>query len=166
MRGHPWDYDHWAALGNDGWSFREVLPYFRKSEHNEDFDDEYHGQGGPLNVARLRSMNPFQEIYLEAARQAGFKLIDDFNGADQEGIGIHQVTQKDGERWNAARAYLTPHLASRSNLTVITGARARRILFSRQARQRGRVPARRRIHVFRARRELILSAGALQSPQL
>jgi choline dehydrogenase-like flavoprotein len=166
MRGHPWDYDHWAALGNDGWSFREVLPYFKKSEHNEDFEDEHHGQGGPLNVARLRSMNPFQDIYLEAARQAGFKVIRDFNGADQEGIGIHQVTQKNGERWNAARAYLTPHLASRSNLTVITGAQARCILFEgRRAcavkfRQGGEV------HVFRARRELILRAGALQTPQL
>ena len=83
-----------------------------------------------LNVADLRSMNPFQEIYLEAARQTGFKVIDDFNGADQEGIGIYQVMQKDGERWNAARAYLAPHLASRPNLKVITKARARRILFT------------------------------------
>jgi len=166
MRGHPWDYDHWAALGNAGWSFREVLPYFKKSEHNEDFHDEHHGQGGPLNVARLRSMNPFQEIYLEAARQAGFKLIDDFNGADQEGIGIHQVTQKDGERWNAARAYLTPHLASRSNLTVVTGARARRILFSGKRASGVEFQRGGEIHDFRARCELILAAGALQSPQL
>jgi choline dehydrogenase-like flavoprotein len=127
-RGHPWDYDHWAALGNAGWSWSEVLPYFRKSEHNEKFEGEYHGQGGPLNVADLRSMNPFQQIYLEAARQTGFKLIDDFNGADQEGIGIYQVMQKNGERWNAARAYLAPHLASRPNLTVITRARARRVV--------------------------------------
>jgi choline dehydrogenase-like flavoprotein len=166
MRGHPWDYDHWASLGNDGWSFREVLPYFKKSEHNEDFHDEYHGQGGPLNVASLRSMNPFQEIYLEAARQAGFKLIRDFNGAEQEGIGIHQVTQKDGERWNAARAYLTPHLASRANLTVITGARARRILFAGKRASGVEFRQGGEIHTFHARREIILSAGALQSPQL
>ena len=166
MRGHPWDYDHWAALGNDGWSFREVLPYFRKSEHNEDFHDELHGQGGPLNVAHLRSMNPFQKIYLEAAHQAGFKLIDDFNGADQEGIGIHQVTQKDGERWNAARAYLTPHLASRPNLQVITGARARRILFAGKRASGVEFRQGDELHTFQARRELILSAGALQSPQL
>jgi choline dehydrogenase-like flavoprotein len=166
MRGHPWDYDHWASLGNDGWSFDEVLPYFRKSEHNEEFHDEFHGQGGPLNVASLRSMNPFQEIYLEAARQAGFKLVRDFNGAEQEGIGIHQVTQKDGERWNAARAYLTPHLASRPNLQVITGAAARRILFD--GRRASGVEFRQggELHTFQARRELILSAGALQSPQL
>jgi choline dehydrogenase-like flavoprotein len=166
MRGHPSDYDRWAALGNDGWSFREVLHYFKKSEHNEDFDDEHHGRGGPLNVAHLRSMNPFQEIYLEAARQAGFKLVRDFNGADQEGIGIHQVTQKDGERWNAARAYLTPHLASRTNLKVITGARARRILFDGRRASGVEFLQGGEIRVLHARRELILSAGALQSPQL
>jgi choline dehydrogenase-like flavoprotein len=165
-RGHPWDYDHWAALGNGGWSWREVLPYFKKSEHNEDFHDEHHGQGGPLNVAHLRSMNPFQEIYLEAARQAGFKLTRDFNGADQEGIGIHQVTQKNGERWNAARAYLTPHLASRPNLTVITQARARRILFAGRRASGVEFLKGGEIHAFQARREVILSAGALQSPQL
>lgn len=166
MRGHPWDYDHWVSLGNDGWSFREVLPYFKKSEHNEDFQDEHHGQGGPLNVASLRSMNPFQEIYLEAARQAGFQVIRDFNGADQEGVGIHQVTQKSGERWNAARAYLTPHLASRTNLQVITGARARRILFAGKRASGVEFRQGGEIHTFQARRELILSAGALQSPQL
>ena len=165
-RGHPLDYDQWAALGNEGWSWREVLPYFKKSEHNEEFHDEYHGQGGPLNVARLRSMNPFQAIYLEAARQAGFKLIDDFNGAEQEGIGIHQVTQKNGERWNAARAYITPHLASRQNLTVITRAQARRILFSGKRASGVEFLQAGEIHALQARREVILSAGALQSPQL
>jgi choline dehydrogenase-like flavoprotein len=165
-RGHPWDYDHWAALGNDGWSYREVLPYFKKSEHNENFQDEYHGQGGPLNVANLRSNNPFQEIYLEAARQAGFKVIADFNGADQEGVGIHQVTQKNGERWNAARAYLTPHLATRPNLQVITQAQARRILFTGKRATGVEFLQGGEIRTFQARRELILSAGALQSPQL
>lgn len=166
MRGHRWDYDHWAALGNSGWSFDEVLPYFKKSEHNETFRDEYHGQGGPLNVANLRSGNPFQEIYLQAAQQAGFPLAVDFNGAEQEGIGIHQVTQKNGERWNAARAYLHPHLGRRANLELLTGARANRILFrDRRAvgveyRQGGEVRA------IAARREVILSSGAIQSPQL
>jgi choline dehydrogenase-like flavoprotein len=165
-RGHPWDYDHWAALGNGGWSWRDVLPYFRKSEHNENFDGEYHGQGGPLNVANLRSMNPFQEIYREAARQTGFKLIDDFNGADQEGIGIYQVMQKDGERWNAARAYLAPHLARRPNLTVITRARARRILFTGKRASAVEFLQGGEVRTFQAKREVILAAGALQSPQL
>ena len=161
-RGHPWDYDHWAALGNEGWSWRDVLPYFRKSEHNENFGGEYHGQDGPLNVANLRSMNPFQEIFLEGARQTGFKLIEDFNGADQEGIGIYQVTQKNGERWNAARAYL----ASRPNLTVITQAWARRILFDGKRAVGVEFLRGGEIQTFKARRELILGAGAVQSPQL
>ena len=165
-RGHPWDYDHWAALGNDGWSYSDVLPYFKKSEHNENFHDEYHGQGGPLNVANLRSLNSFQEIYLEAARQAGFPVIADFNGADQDGIGIHQVTQKNGERWNAARAYLTPHLASRSNLTLITQAQARRILFAGKRASGVEFLHGGEVQSFQARREVILSAGAYQTPQL
>jgi len=166
MRGHRWDYDRWAALGNSGWSYQEVLPYFKKSEHNEVFRDEYHGQGGPLNVANLRTFNPFQEIYLKAARQAGFKLTFDFNGADQEGIGIHQVTQKNGERWNAARAYLHPHLASRPNLQVITQAYANRILFSGKRASGVEFRQGGEIRTLQARRELILSAGAFQSPQL
>jgi len=165
-RGHPWDYDHWASLGNAGWSWRDVLPYFRKSEHNENFQGEFHGQGGPLNVANLRSKNPFQEVYLEAARQTGFKLIDDFNGPDQEGIGIYQVMQKNGERWNAARAYLAPHLASRPNLTVMTQARARRILFAGKRASGVEFLQGGEVHSFQARREVILAAGALQTPQM
>jgi len=166
MRGHRWDYDHWAALGNSGWSYQEVLPYFKKSEHNEVFQDEYHGQGGPLNVANLRTVNPFQEIYLKAARQAGFKLTFDFNGADQEGIGIHQVTQKNGERWNAARAYLRPHLGNRPNLQVITQAYANRVLFTGKRASGVEFRQGGEIRTFHARRELIVSAGAFQSPQL
>jgi choline dehydrogenase-like flavoprotein len=111
-------------------------------------------------------MNPFQEIYREAARQTGFKLIDDFNGADQEGIGIYQVMQKNGERWNAARAYLAPHLASRTNLTVITQARARRILFTGKRASAVEFLQGGEVRTFRAKREVILTAGALQSPQL
>ena len=166
MRGHRWDYDHWAALGNSGWSYQEVLPYFKRSEHNEVFQDEYHGQGGPLNVANLRTVNPFQEIYLQAATQAGFKLTFDFNGAEQEGIGIHQVTQKNGERWNAARAYLHPHLASRRNLQVTTQAYANRILFSGKRASGVEFRQGGEIRTLQARREVIVSAGAFQSPQL
>jgi choline dehydrogenase-like flavoprotein len=143
-----------------------VLPYFRKSENNENFGGEYHGQDGPLNVANLRSMNPFQKIYLEAARQTGFKLVDDFNGADQEGIGIYQVMQKDGERWNAARAYLAPHLASRPNLTVITQARARRVVFTGKRASAVEFVQGSEVHTFQAKREVLLTSGAIQSPQL
>lgn len=165
IRGHRWDYDHWAALGNAGWSYDEVLPYFRLSEHNARHHDQWHGNEGPLWVSDLRTDSPFHARYLEAARQAGLPLIEDFNGAQQEGIGIYQVTQKDGERWSAARAYLLPHL-SRPNLRVETHARVQRILFEGRRAvgveivQQG---VRRRIG---ARREVVLCAGGLQSPQI
>ncbi|KVZ08715.1 GMC family oxidoreductase [Burkholderia stagnalis] len=166
IRGHRSDYDHWAALGNDGWAFDDVLPYFRLSEHNERFDDAWHGRDGPLWVSDLRTGNPFHARYLEAARQAGLPLTDDFNGAQQEGIGLYQVTQKHGERWSAARAYLLPHVGRRDNLTVETHAQVLRILFDGtraigvEVRQHGEV---RTLH---ARREVVLAAGAFQTPQL
>jgi choline dehydrogenase-like flavoprotein len=166
IRGHQWDYDHWAALGNRGWSFAEVLPYFRKSECNERLHDEWHGTAGPQPVSDLRTDNPFIQRWLEAGRQAGFPINTDFNGAQQEGIGTYQVTQKEGERWSAARAYLLPHLGKRANLQVETNAAVQRIIFEAgraaavEIRQGGRV------RVLRARREIILAAGAFQSPQL
>ncbi|WP_126283811.1 GMC family oxidoreductase [Burkholderia stagnalis] len=166
IRGHRSDYDHWASLGNDGWAYDDVLPYFRLSEHNERFDDAWHGRDGPLWVSDLRTGNPFHARYLEAARQAGLPLADDFNGAQQEGIGLYQVTQKHGERWSAARAYLLPHVGRRDNLTVETHAQVLRILFDGtraigvEVRQHGEV---RTLH---ARREVVLAAGAFQTPQL
>ncbi|MHB8423792.1 MAG: GMC family oxidoreductase [Gammaproteobacteria bacterium] len=165
MRGHRSDYDHWAALGNDGWSYSEVLPYFKRSENQERGEDEFHGVGGPLNVADLRSPNLIDEAFLKAAEQAGHSRNPDFNGARQEGVGLYQVTQKNGERWSAAKAFLTPELG-RPNLTVITEARATRILLERKRavgvvyRERGGSAE------IKAGKELILSAGALQSPQL
>jgi choline dehydrogenase-like flavoprotein len=161
IRGHRSDYDRWAALGNPGWSYDEVLPYFKRAENNEELGGEYHGRGGPLNVAALRTGNPFQEIFLRAAEQAGHRRNPDFNGAEQEGVGAYQVTQKGGERWSAARAYVQPHLG-RPNLKVVTGARAKRILFS-GARAVG---VEHSGGTAMARSETILSAGALQSPQL
>ena len=164
-RGHRSDYDEWAALGNAGWSYADVLPYFRRSEHNERLADAYHGRGGPLNVADPRSPSGFTELWLEAAQACGHRRNDDFNGAEQEGIGLYQLTQKNGERWNAAAAFLTPNLG-RPNLTVLTQAQATRVVLEQRRavgvdyRQGGRT------HTVRARREVILSAGALQSPQL
>ena len=110
IRGHRSDYDGWAALGNQGWAYDDVLPYFKKAENNELIRDNYHGSGGPLNVADLRTSNPFQDHFLEAGRQLQLPVTDDFNGADQLGLGIYQVTQKDGQRWSAARAYIEPNL--------------------------------------------------------
>ncbi|WP_088283943.1 GMC family oxidoreductase [Ideonella sp. A 288] len=165
VRGQRSDYDGWAAAGNPGWSFDEVLPYFKRSEHNERGADALHGVGGPLNVMDLRSPNRFASVFVDAAVQAGLPRNADFNGPDQEGAGLYQVTHRNGERCSAAKAYLTPALA-RPNLQVITDAQATRVLLEgRRAvgveyRQGGE------LRQVRARREVLLSAGALQSPQL
>ena len=166
IRGHRSDYDHWAALGNTGWSYDDVLPYFKRSEDNSEFDGDYHGRGGPLSVTRLQSDNPVQEIFLQAAREAQFRVRDDFNGAEQEGLGIYQVTQKNGERWSAARGYIHPFMTTRPNLKVETGAYATGLIF--EGRRAVGVKYRRGNDVFeiRARREVILALGAFQTPQL
>jgi len=169
VRGHRNDYDHWAALGNAGWSYDEVLPYFKRAENNERFrdaDDKFHGQGGPLNVADLRSDNPFQQIYLDAARQAGFNINHDFNGTEQEGIGIHQVTQINGERCSAARGYLHPVMAGRANLQVITQAQVQSIVMEGTRAVGVRFNRDGESHTLLARREVILCAGTFQSAQL
>jgi len=158
LRGQREDYDAWAAAGNPGWGWRDVL-------HNERGADAWHATGGPLNVADLRSPNPFAVRFVEAARQAGFPPNADFNGPTQEGFGLYQVTQRDGERCSAAKAYLTPNL-HRPNLHVITGAQALRVVM--EGRRAVGVEARigGAVHTLHARREVLLCAGALQSPQL
>jgi choline dehydrogenase-like flavoprotein len=166
IRGHRWDYDHWAALGNTGWSYADVLPYFKRAEDNADFDGEYHGKGGPLRVNKLRSDNPVQQVFLEAAQQAQFRIRDDFNAEEQEGLGIYQVTQHNGERWSAARAYVHPHTKNRANLRVETFAHATRILFEGKRAIGIEYRKGKELKQLRARREVILSAGAFQSPHL
>ncbi|GLR26234.1 GMC family oxidoreductase [Limnobacter litoralis] len=166
IRGQKQDYDHWAALGNAGWSYDEVLPYFKLSESNERIHNEYHGQHGPLSVSDLRTDNPFQQDYLAAAREAGYPVTDDFNGADQEGVGIYQVTQKHGERWSAARAYLLPHMDNRENLVVHTHALVQKIEFQGKRAVAVEVEIKGQTHRIEATREIILAAGAFQTPQL
>lgn len=166
IRGHRADYDHWAALGNTGWSYADVLPYFKRSENNAELDGEYHGKGGPLNVSGLQSDNPVKEMFLQGAREAQFRIRDDFNGAEQEGLGIYQVTQKNGERWSAARGYIHPHMGRRPNLRVETLAQATRIIFEGKRAVGVEYMQGKEKKVLRARREVILSAGAFQSPQL
>jgi choline dehydrogenase-like flavoprotein len=166
IRGHRSDYDHWASLGNAGWSFADVLPYFKRSENNADFDGEYHGQNGPLHVSRLRTNNPVQDIFLQAAQEAQFRLRDDFNAEDHEGFGLYQVTQKNGERWSAARAYVHPHMATRANLRVETFAYATRILFEGTRAVGVEYLKGDQRKQIRARREVIVASGAFQSPQL
>ncbi|AOJ33275.1 GMC family oxidoreductase [Burkholderia metallica] len=165
-RGHHADYDDWAALGNDGWAWNDVFPYFKRSEHNERIGNEWHGRGGPLWVSDLRTDNPFQARWLEAGRQCGLPITDDFNGAEQEGVGIYQVTQKHGERWSAARAYLFPHMKARANLTVETGAQVTRIVFDGHRAVGVEIVRAGNVETVWAKKEVILCAGALQSPQL
>jgi choline dehydrogenase-like flavoprotein len=160
MRGHPLDYDDWAAAGNPGWAWRDVLPVFRRAEHNERGADEWHGTGGPLNVAEVRSPHPASHAFVESGMQAGHPRNLDFNGASQLGVGMYQVTQKNGRRWSAARAYLDP-AAGRANLSVVTDTHALRLLLDGKACA-GVQTAQGEI---RARRETILSCGAFGSPQ-
>lgn len=165
IRGQHADYDHWAAQGNPGWGWEDVKPYFVRAENNERGADAWHGQGGPLNVADLRAPHRFSRLFTEAGVQAGFPLNPDFNGATQEGVGLYQVTHKNGERHSVAKGYLTPHL-NRPNLQVITGAQATRVLL--QGRRAVGVEYRQggQLHQVQAAREVLLSAGALLSPQL
>ncbi|HEY8359773.1 MAG TPA: GMC family oxidoreductase N-terminal domain-containing protein, partial [Ramlibacter sp.] len=165
VRGHPSDYDGWAARGNAGWGWSDVLPYFRRAEHNVRGADAWHGQGGPLHVTDLRAPHRFGPVFVEAARQAGYPENRDFNGAQQEGVGLYQVTQRNGERVSAATAYLAPN-RHRPNLRVVTGARATRLLL--EGRRAVGVAFREggSEHALRAAREVIVCGGALLSPQL
>ncbi|WP_374565093.1 GMC family oxidoreductase [Ideonella sp.] len=165
IRGQHEDYDHWAAAGNPGWGFSDVLPYFLRSEHNERGAGEWHGAGGPLNVMDLRSPNRHTPAFIQAGQQAGFALNPDFNGASQEGVGPYQVTHKNGERCSAAKAYLTPALG-RPNLEVLTGTRVLRIVLEGGRAVGVEVLRGGQRVTLKARREVLLAAGALQSPQL
>ena len=169
MRGHKTDYDHWAEQGNPGWRYSEVLPYFKKAENNERTfevkDAPFHGQGGPLNVMDLRSPNKFGPLFVEAGKQAGHPESKDFNGAEQHGVGMHQVTHKNGERYSAAKGYLTPNL-SRPNLTVITNAHTTRILTEGKRAVGVEFRQGSEVKQLTASKEVLLCAGALQSPQI
>ncbi|MEM5338622.1 GMC family oxidoreductase [Paraburkholderia azotifigens] len=163
-RGHPLDYDDWARLGCDGWSFDDVLPYFRRAECNERGADALHGADGPLSVSDLRFQNPFSRRFVKAAVEAGFPHNDDFNGPMQEGVGFYQVTQRGGQRWSVARAYI--YGRSRPNLHTIADAAVLRVLFEDKRAtgvevMRGGVKG-----IIEARCEVVLAAGAFNSPQL
>jgi len=165
VRGHRWDYDHWAALGNPGWCYDELLPYFRRSEHNEQFNDEFHGQGGPLNVTYPRHTSPLNQMFLAAAASQGIAHNPDYNSAEQEGAFLYQVTHRNGERCSAAKAYLTPNL-QRPNLQVLTHATTTRLLLQGRRAVGVELLQGKQTRQLRARREVIVSAGAFGSPQL
>jgi choline dehydrogenase len=165
IRGQREDYDHWAALGNSGWSYDDVLPYFRKLEHNARGADAYHGDDGPLWASDIEIRHPLIDAFIDGATELGIAPNRDFNGATQEGAGYYQLTTRHGFRCSAATAYLRP-ARRRANLDVQTDAHATRVAFDGR-RARGVVYRRGgREVIATARREVILAAGAIQSPQL
>ena len=165
QRGSPSDYDGWAKLGSQGWTWEEVLPYFMKSEHQERGASAHHQVGGLLNIADLRQPNPLTVAFVEAAQQAGLRKNDDFNDGEQEGVGFHQVTQKDGRRHSAARAFLHPAL-KRSSLKAIPQAMVTHLRFEGRRCIGASYAKDGKQHEVAARREVILCGGAVNSPQL
>lgn len=165
IRGQAEDYDHWRQLGNQGWSYDDVLPFFRKAEDQENGADRYHGSGGPLSVTNLKERNPLCDAFIGSAGSLGIPRNDDFNGAAQEGAGYFQATVKSGRRASAATSYLKPAM-NRPNLTVATEAQAERILFEGKVATGVRFRKGDRSIEVKARREVILAAGSVKSPQL
>jgi len=162
IRGNRLDYDEWAELGNDGWSWSDVKPYFLKAENNEQFVDEHHAQGGPLNVTFPNIVSPLEQDFVTAAEALQYKHNPDFNGDIQEGVGLHQATQKNGRRWSASKAYLHPAM-KRSNLKIFTDAAVKRVLLENDRATGVELIDGRKLT---ANCEVILSAGALVSPKI
>jgi choline dehydrogenase-like flavoprotein len=165
IRGNRADYDEWAAMGLAGWGWNDVLPYFLRAEDNERGASELHGAGGPLAVSENRSRYRTCEAFVEAGVEAGLPLTDDFNGPEQDGVGWYQVTQRDGMRCSAAVAYLHPAI-ERPNLVVETDAHVTRLLLDGTRAVGVEIDQRNELREIRAEREVILSAGAYQSPQV
>ncbi len=165
IRGRRSDYDGWAASGCDGWSYDEVLPYFRRSERNDRLNDEYHGIGGELLVTDLVSPNPMSRAFVDACVAWGMPANDDFNGASQEGAGLYQVTQNKASRWSTAKAFLDP-ARKRDNLTVETGAHATEIVMDGVRAVGVAYVVGKERRVAHASAEVIVAAGAINSPQL
>ncbi len=165
IRGNAWDYDNWAAMGCTGWSYSDVLPYFKKAESNERGGDEFHGEGGPLFVSNQRSPNPASHSFVEAAAALQLRRNDDFNDDSQDGFGLYQVTQREGERWSAARAYVEP-IREQGNVSIRTNTIVERLVIE-QGRVTGVMVKRgRRSEMIYAKSGVILSAGAFNSPQI
>jgi choline dehydrogenase len=165
VRGQHEDYDGWRDLGNSGWGYSDVLPYFRKAEDNQRGADEYHGVGGPLSVSDPAESHPLCEAFFEAAEACGYARNPDINGAEQAGFGYNQVTQRRGRRCSTAVAYLRP-ARKRPNLNIATDAHATRIVFSGRRAVGVEFLRGGRRETARARAEVILAAGAFNSPQL
>jgi choline dehydrogenase len=165
IRGQAEDFDHWRQLGNAGWSFTDVLPYFRRAEDQQRGEDELHGVGGPLSVSDVSEGHPLCEAFIDACAQAGLPRTDDFNGASQEGAGYFQLTTRKGRRWSTARGYLAP-ARKRHNLAVVSNALTSRILFDGRRASGVEYIKDGARHVARANAEVIVAGGAFNSPQL
>ncbi|RUV04892.1 choline dehydrogenase [Mesorhizobium sp. M6A.T.Cr.TU.017.01.1.1] len=164
VRGHARDFDHWAEQGAAGWGFADVLPYFKRMEDSNGGENGWRGHGGPLSVQRGSRTNPLYGAFVEAGRQAGFELTDDYNGAKQEGFGPMEQTIRGGRRWSAASAYLRPALR-RKNVSLIKGF-ARRVIIENQRATGVEIATRKRIQVVKARREVIVAASSINSPKI
>lgn len=166
IRGQHRDYDLWSEGGCAGWSFREVLPYFKKSEHNEQFENEFHGKGGPMNVTQAYWHHTLLgEKFIEACVECGIPANNDVNGMTQEGTGWFQFTMKNGARMSAARAFLSP-VFKKKNLTVMTGAICNKVVIEGDRAKGVELRRGKSAQVFSAKREVIISAGAFESPKL
>lgn len=165
IRGHARDYDEWAQLGCKGWSFHDVLPYFKKSEGSDRPDDDFHEGDGPLKVSQRTSVNPLNEAFLEAGKQMNLPYTDDFNGAEQEGVGWFDQTIHQGRRQTTARTYLA-EAANRDNLTIISNTQARRLILSGKKVTGVEISQDKGLSVISAAKEVILCGGAINSPQL
>lgn len=165
MRGNRHDYDHWQSLGNPGWSYQSVLPYFKRSEHQQRGASEFHGIDGALSVSDPISPAAVSKCFIDAAIAMGYDYNPNFNGVQQEGVGLYQLTVKDGKRHSAAAAFLVPIL-DRPNLTVMTGALVTRLLFEGTRTVGVEYLHENTLHQVRVNQEVILSAGAFDSPKL
>ena len=165
VRGQHQDYDDWAASGNTGWSWEDVLPYFKRAEDQENGDNDFHATGGPLKVSNMRFQRPICDDFIRAVNSLDVPLNDDINGATQEGVGYFQLTAHKGRRCSAAVAYLNP-ARSRPNLEIITHAQADRIEFTNGRASAVHLREQGQPRVLRANREIIICAGAVNSPQL
>jgi len=166
VRGQPQDYDRWRQMGNTGWGWDDVLPLFKRAENNERGADEYHGDQGPLSVSNMRIQRPITDAWVAAAQAAGYKFNPDYNGADQEGVGFFQLTSRKGRRCSTAVAYLNP-VKSRENLQIITHAQVEKVTIEGK-RATGVIYTDRsgNLQTIKARKEIVLSGGAINSPQI
>jgi choline dehydrogenase len=164
VRGHARDFDHWAEQGAAGWAYADVLPYFKRMENSHGGEDGWRGTAGPLHVQRGKRSNPLYAAFVEAGRQAGFELTDDYNGSKQEGFGPMEQTIFRGRRWSTANAYLRPAL-KRANVSLVNGF-ARRVVIENQRAIGVEIERRGKVETIKARREVVIAASAINSPKL